>query len=91
MNTQMAATQELLPPTTAPSSPTAPPLSSIPAPVSTYVPPPTLAPPVVRVSEVEAHVHVEPAAEPLFAIKVWQLGFAVIVVMAAALYFLGII
>jgi hypothetical protein len=48
-----------------------------------------LAPPPVRAPEVEAHG--EPVAEPLFTVKVWQLGFAVIVLLAALLYFLGII
>ena len=123
----MAASQELLPPTTPERAvPAAPPLSSgpihvsapvsaptpapapapAPEPVSTsvpaptlvtvetpvYVPPPTLAPPPVRAPEVQAHVHTaELSSEPLFTVQVWQLGFAVIVVMAVLLYALGLL
>ena len=58
------------------------------APTPVYVPVATLAPPPARAPEVE--VHVGPVAEPLFTIKVWQLGSAVIAVMLVALYALGI-
>jgi hypothetical protein len=87
----MAATSELLPPATPPpASPTAPPLSSTPPPAPAPAPVPTfLAPPPVRAPEVV--VHAEPAAEPLFTVKVWQLGFAVIVLLVAFLYIVGIL
>ncbi len=99
----MAATPDLLPPTTPERAvPAAPPVSSRPAPVAApapapapapvYVPPPVLAPPSVSPVDVEAHVQpAEPVAEPLFTIKVWQLGFAVIVVLALLLHFAGIL
>jgi hypothetical protein len=86
----MAATPELLSQATPPASPVAPPVSSTPAPAPVNVHVPTfLAPPPVRAPEVDAHVTT--VAEPLFTVKVWQLGFAVIVLLAALLYFLGII
>jgi hypothetical protein len=66
-----------------PVSPTPPPV-----PVTVYVPP-LLAPPAVPAPDVEAHGVT--VAEPLFTVKVWQLGFAVIVLLAALLYFLGIV
>jgi hypothetical protein len=72
--------------------PAAPPLSSRPAPAPEIIPVPTLAPPPVRAPEVETHVMTAtPTSEPLFTVKVWQLGFAVIAVMLAALYALGIL
>jgi hypothetical protein len=88
----MAATDELLMQATPPpASPGPPPLSSTPAPAP---PPPApvptfLAPPPVRAPEVETDV--EPLAEPLFTVKVWQLGFAVIVLLVAFLYIVGIL
>ena len=95
MTLHMAAIPDLLPPTTPErAAPEAPPVSSRPAPVAVpaYVPPPTLAPPPVRAPEVEAHATTaKPRAEPLFTVKVWQLGFAVIAVMLAALYALGVV
>jgi hypothetical protein len=51
-----------------------------------------LAPPPVRAPDVEAHAQTaEPVSQPLFTVKVWQLGFAVIVVMALLLHFAGLI
>jgi hypothetical protein len=93
----MAAIPELLEPaasaTPATPSPSAPPLSSTPTPAP-IIPVPTLAPPPVRAPEVEVEAHTmtaTPTSEPLFTIKVWQLGFAVIAVMLALLYALGIL
>jgi hypothetical protein len=93
-----AAITELLEPAVQETpAPAAPPLSSTPppapAPPREITPVPTLAPPPVRAPEVEAHASVPatPTADPLFTIKVWQLGFAVIVVMLAVLYALGIL
>jgi hypothetical protein len=90
----MAAIPELLEPAAAASpSPSAPPLSSTPPPAP-IIPVPTLAPPPVRAPEVEVEAHTmtaTPTSEPLFTIKVWQLGFAVIAVMLALLYALGIL
>jgi hypothetical protein len=57
---------------------------TVPPPASAHVPT-FLAPPPVRVPEVEAHG--EPVAEPLFTVKVWQLGFAVIVLLALLYFF----
>jgi pyruvate dehydrogenase E2 component (dihydrolipoamide acetyltransferase) len=116
MSKTVAATPDLLPPTTPErAAPAAPPVSSRPlppsappaptaaaapvpapepvaAPAPVYVPAPILAPPPVMAAEVEAHVHgAAPVAEPLFTIKVWQLGFAVIVVLALLLHFAGLI
>jgi hypothetical protein len=88
----MAAIPELLETAQAAPAPSAPPISSTPPPA--VVPVSTLAPPPVRAPEadVEAHaVPVTPASEPLFTLKVWQLGFAVIVVMAILLHFVGLI
>jgi hypothetical protein len=97
----MTATPNLVEPDApATASPAAPPLSSTPppAPVSSTPPPapvipvPTLAPPPVRAPEVEAHViEATPTSEPLFTIKVWQLGSAVIAVMLVLLYALGLL
>lgn len=89
----MAAIPELLESAAqATPSPAAPPLSSTPPPAPEIIPVPTLAPPPVRAPEVEAHVMtVTSTSEPLFTIKVWQLGFAVIAVMLVALYALGIL
>ena len=91
----MAATPDFIPPTTPErAAPAVPPVSSRPAPVavSAYVPPPVLAPPPVSAPKVEVHAEpAEPVAEPLFTIKVWQLGFTVIVVLALLLHFAGLI
>lgn len=87
----MAATPDLLEP--AAPSPTAPPLSSTPPPAP-IIPVATLAPPPVRAPEVEVEAHamtMTPTSEPLFTIKVWQLGSAIIAVMLALLYALGIV
>lgn len=74
-----------------PPSPSAPPLSST-APPAPVIPVPTLAPPPAREPEVEApDVTAPPTSEPLFTIKVWQLGSAVIAVMLVLLYALGIL
>jgi hypothetical protein len=56
----------------------------VPIPVTVHVPT-LLAPPPVRAPEVEAHG--EPVAEPLFTVKVWQLGVAVIVLLALLYFF----
>lgn len=99
----MAATPDFLPPTTPErAAPVAPPVSArpvpasapapAPAPAPAYVPPPVLAPPPVSPSDVEAHRQpAEPVAEPLFTIQVWQLGLAVIVVLALVLHVAGLI
>jgi hypothetical protein len=91
----MAAIPELLETAQAAPAPSAPPLSSTPppavVPVSTLAPPPVRAPETVE-ADVEAHaVPLTPVSEPLFTLKVWQLGFAVIVVMAILLHFAGLI
>jgi hypothetical protein len=73
-----------------------------PVPSPEDVPAPILPPPPARAPEVEEHLpraaaveeHDETAttvAAPLFTIKVWQLGFAVIAVMLGLLYALGIL
>jgi hypothetical protein len=56
------------------------------------VPAPNLPPPPVRVPVVEqAAPAATPDAEPLFTVKVWQLGLVVFVVLLALLYALGIL
>ena len=98
----MAANENLLPPATSPpsqaapplSSRTAPPLSARPAPTPEVPPAPTLGPPPVSepAPPVAAPVtNAAPATEPLFTIKVWQLGIVVFVVLLALLYALGIL
>jgi hypothetical protein len=57
--------------------------------VSTLAPP---LPPLPSMPEIKApDVAPPPTSEPLFTIKVWQLGSAVIAVMLALLYALGIL
>jgi hypothetical protein len=100
----MAATQDLLPPPATSPSPAAPPVSSrpapplstTPAPLPQVIPVPTLsAPPPISEPVAEpaaAPVTASaPEPEPLFTVKVWQLGLVVFVVLLALLYALGIL
>ena len=101
----MAANENLLPPATSPpsqaapppplSSRTAPPLSSRPAPPPEAPPAPSLdpLPPVNEPATSVARPAPKPLpeTEPLFTIKVWQLGLVLFVVLLALLYVLGIL
>jgi hypothetical protein len=100
MELQMG-TNDLLPPATSPT-PAAPPVSSRPlpppttstpqpAPLPTVPPSPLVFEPVPEPVAVEPVTAPPPAPEPLFTIKVWQLGVVVFVVLLALLYFAGII
>jgi hypothetical protein len=100
MKLQMG-TNDLLPPPATSPSPAAPPVSSRPLPPATtaapIIPAPAVPPsplvfePVPEPVAVEPVTAPSPAPEPLFTIKVWQLGLVVFVVLLALLYVAGII